>query len=69
MKIPDDIRAIYTDAYRLHETFHGMENNLQNWADLAKVSDEVCKKHGNHPLMIALAVAVSEQLEREVIGT
>lgn len=67
-KLPEDIRAMYTDAYRLHETFHGMENNLQNWVDVAKASDQVCNKHGNHPLIIALAVAVSDQLEREVNG-
>lgn len=68
-KLPENIRTIYTDAYRLHETFHGMENNLQNWTDVAVACDDVCRKHGNHPLMIALAAAVHEQVEREVNGS
>lgn len=64
-KLPEDIRSMYTDAYRLHETFCGMGNTAEEWAACARSTGETCSRHGNHPLMMDLLLAVYMHLERE----
>lgn len=68
-KLPDDIRSMYTDAYRLHETFTGIGNNPDDWVRCTGTISEVCVHHNNHPLMLALAVAVFDQLDRERVAS
>jgi len=65
-KLPDNIRAMYADAYKLHETLYGMGvNTTEFWENCHCLMVETCAKHNDHPLMISLAVAVADQLERD----
>jgi hypothetical protein len=65
VKLPDNIRSMYTDAYKLHETFCSMGNTPEEWTRCTGTMNAVCIHHGNHPLMISLAIAVLDQLERD----
>lgn len=56
---------MYADAYKLHETFFDMGNDVDDWAECARICNEVCQHHGNHPLMMDMAIAVYRQLERD----
>ena len=67
-KLPENIRSMYTDAYKLHETFCEMENTPEEWVKCSGMMSEVCVHHNNHPLMLSLAVAVFDELERERCG-
>lgn len=64
-RLPESIRTMYADAYKLHETFCEMGNSAEEWCQCAEVIGNVCRHHENHPMMIALALAVLDQLERE----
>lgn len=64
-KLPDDIRNIYTDAYKLHETFCDMANDAESWTKATNAANDMCISHDNHPFMVAMAIAVINQLERE----
>ena len=68
-KLPDYIRAMYTDAYKLHETLQGMDNSPESWLKCCDLMSQTTIRHKEHPLMIALASAVFEQLERDRRGT
>ena len=67
-KLSEEIRSMYTDAYKLHETYAGMENNEDNWTKVCNTVSEISRHHGDHPLIIQLLIAVMGQLEREVNG-
>lgn len=69
VKLPENIRAIYTDAYKLHETLCDMGNTPEDWLRCHELMVQGCAKHGEHPLMVALAVAITDQLERDRGGT
>lgn len=64
-KLPEEIRAMYTDAYKLHETLYDMGNSVDDWKRCVRLMRDVTVRHKEHPLMVALAVAISEQLERD----
>lgn len=64
-KLPENIRAMYTDAYRLHETLVTMGNTPEDWQKCHQLMVETSAKHHDHPLFISLAVAITEQLERD----
>lgn len=64
-KLPDYIREIWADAYKLHETLQGMGDSRDEWLECCQLMSETTIRHNNHPLMGALAAAVFEQLERD----
>jgi hypothetical protein len=64
-KLPEDIRAMWADAYKLHEALQGMGNTREDWVKCCELMSGTTVRHGEHPLMVALAVAVFEQLERD----
>ena len=64
-KLPENIRSMYTDAYKLHEMFSDMGNTEAEWERFGGMMRDVSVHHNNHPLMMALINAVSDQLERE----
>lgn len=68
-KLPKNIRDMYADAYKLHETLYGMDNSPEAWAKCCELMSRTTIRHNEHPLMIALAVAVFDQLERDRSGT
>ena len=65
VKLPENIRSMYTDAYKLHETLQGMGNSPEDWLKCCELMSQTTIRHNEHPLMVALAAAVFEQLERE----
>ena len=67
-KLPNEIRSIYADAYKLHETLCDMPNTPEAWLKVCDLMSETTAKHNGHPLMVALAAAVFEQLERDRSG-
>ncbi|MBP5231262.1 MAG: hypothetical protein ILO68_05970 [Clostridia bacterium] len=67
-KLPEYIRDMWSDAYRLHETLQGMGNTAEDWLKCCELMGETTIRHQEHPLMVALAAAVFEQLERDRRG-
>ena len=63
--LPESIRTMYTDAYKLHETLYEMGNSDEEWLNAAELSKNVCLHHDMHPLIIDLVLAVTNQLNRE----
>lgn len=68
VKLPEGIRAMWTDAYKLHETLQEMDNSPEAWMRCCDLMSETTARHNDHPLMVSLAVAVFEQLERDRRG-
>lgn len=64
-QLPEYIRAMYADAYKLHEALHGMGNSPEDWLKCCDMMSQTTIRHKEHPLMVALAAAVFEQLERD----
>lgn len=67
-RIPENLRAMYADAYKLHETLYGMANTPDNWLKACDLISETTIRHGEHPLMVDLSAAVFNQLERDAHG-
>ena len=65
VKLPENIRAMYSDAYKLHETLYDMGNTPEDWTRCHELMVQTTVKHGEHPLIVALAVAIADQLERD----
>jgi len=51
-------REIWKDAYRFCATFNRMGNTDEEWRQCATAVSQLSEKHGNHPLVISLLVAV-----------
>lgn len=61
--LSQELRDIWTDAYRFHATFEGMSNSEEDWKKCAFTMGQLGAKHGSHPLCYKLFLAVYEYLE------
>lgn len=60
-----EIRDIWTDAYKFHATFENMGNSDEEWTRCAFTMGQLAVKHGNHPLVHKILIAVYDYLSDE----
>lgn len=64
-KIPQHIRAMWTDAYNFYAQFHGNINTREDWQLCADTMVKISQSHDQHPLAKSILLAVYDQLNRE----
>lgn len=64
-KLPDPVRAIYTDIYHFHERHIDMGDTAEEWEACAADARDLCRKHEGNFLAHNLIIAVYYALERE----
>lgn len=62
-KLPQSVRDIWTDMYKLHETFDAMGSSVEDWALWWKTSMSILHKHNDHPLCEQLILGLTAYLE------
>ncbi len=63
--LSQEIRDIWTDAYKFHATFEKMGNSVEDWKRCALVMCELDNKHNAHPLARTLLMDVYAYLEEQ----
>lgn len=67
-KLPQNLRAMHTDAYAFCERFHTMGNTPEEWEEAANTMSSVAAHHDHHPLAEKLLFAVYDWLDAERNG-
>ena len=67
-KLPQELRAMHTDAYAFCERFYTMGNKPEEWEEAANVMNSVAAHHNHHPLAQKLLFAVYDWLDAERNG-
>ena len=62
--MPQELRDIWTDAYKLHARHEQMPSTVEAWTACAADAQIFCSKHGQHPLAVELAIAVYNYLDK-----
>lgn len=62
-KLSQPVRDIWTDMYKLHETFDAMGSSVDDWALWWKTSMSILHKHNDHPLCEQLILGLTAYLE------
>lgn len=65
MKLTPEKRDMFADAYRFYEKWNGMDSTCENWSACAKEVVEIIDKHGGHPLIGEMMMALYQVIERE----
>lgn len=65
MSMPESIREIWKDMYKLHEEFNGMGNGVDDWATWWKTAVSVIHKHNDAKLAEEMVLAITAHLESE----
>lgn len=65
MSLPDPIRAIWKDMYKLHEEFNSMGNDVSDWTAWWKTAVSIIHKHNDSKLAEELVLAITGYLESE----
>lgn len=63
--LPQEIRDIWTDAFKFHATFESMGNTPEEWKRCAFVMGQLSAARGNHPLAKELFLAVYNYLDKQ----
>ena len=67
-KLPQNLRAMFTDAYAFAERYHTMGNSPEEWEEAVNTMNSVAAHHGFHPLSEKLLFAVYDWMEGERNG-
>ena len=65
--VPNDIREMWADVYRLFDANYNMTNDADSWKRFWDQATELNDKHKNRHLM-ALVMVVSEMLEGHLLN-
>ena len=60
--VPNELRDIWTDAYKLFDVHYKMENTTDAWATLLNHCKEVWEKHGQSEQMMILIHAIVDMI-------
>ncbi len=61
--MPQELRDIWTDAYKLHAAFEHMGRSIEEFSECYDAVVNLYKKHDSHPLALKLALAVYGYLD------
>lgn len=61
--LSQELRDIWTDAYKYHATFERMGNSTEEWKAAADTMYQIVGLHRDHPLAGRLLMAVYEYLD------
>lgn len=64
-KLPDDQRAVFTDAYQFYESHWDMPDTTEAWRDVAEQIGSISTKHGNTALVKRLLTACFDTIDDE----
>lgn len=64
--VPDDIRAMWTDIYKLFDINYKMKNDIDSWNNFWKQAEEIINNHKRNARVQALVVVVSEMIEDRI---
>lgn len=62
--LSQELRDIWTDAYKYHATFESMGNSDEDWDRAADAMKQLAERRGNHPFAVWLLLSVYEYLEQ-----
>ena len=61
--LPNDIRQMWADAYKLHDIHAKMQNTAEDWELFWKDAREISEKYGGHPLVVQLITTLMLYME------
>ena len=61
--VPDNLREMWADIYKLFDLNYKMENTSQAWNKYWDQVEQLLKKHNRYPYVMDLARIVSEMIE------
>lgn len=64
--VPNDIREMWADVYRLFDVNYNMTNDAESWKKFWDQAEQLNKKHNNYYLM-ALVMIVSDMIEGHML--
>lgn len=64
-KLPEEKRAVFTDAYRFYEEHWDKPDSVEEWEARAKELAELCNKHDCSPLAKNLILGAFGAMEDE----
>lgn len=64
--VPNDIREMWADVYRLFDLNYNMKNDAESWQKFWEQAEQLNKKHNNYYLM-ALVMIVSDMIEGHML--
>lgn len=67
-KLPQELRDIWTDAYKYHAAIEPMGNSLDDWKRAYEMALGIIRKYNNHPLAMKLVLDVYEYAEHTRSG-
>lgn len=59
-----DYKAMYQEVYEYHKKYIVIQNTEDYWDQMTKESCEIAFRYNNHPFIVALLVAVVEDITR-----
>ena len=65
--VPNDIREMWADVYRLFDSHWNMKHDAESWQQFWEQAQELNDKHHNRHFM-ALAVIVSDMIEDHILN-
>lgn len=64
-KLPDDRRAMFTDAYRFYEEHWDMPDTAEAWEEAASQLCPIINRYNKHPLIRNLIMALYDTMDEE----
>lgn len=64
--VPDDIRAMWTDIYKLFDINYKMKNDMDSWNKFWSQAEEVMNKHGRTTRVQELVTVVAGLIEDRI---
>lgn len=61
--VPNELRDIWTDAYKLFDVCYTMPNTPEAWEWFTKQVDGLAEKHNGNKLLADLLIVVAEHTE------
>ena len=58
--LPNELREIWTDAYKLFDVCYTMPNTVKAWEWFTPQVDELGRKHGNSKLLTDLLTVIAD---------
>ena len=66
--VPNEIREMWSDLYRLYDVHYNMENTSDAWKEFWDAAKTIAEKHNNNRYLWVMIQTVSQMIEDHITG-